>query len=52
MYNKSGTARRDKNRRSRVASLKLWPGSTASPVSLSDELTVAIRSKSATRSVF
>jgi pimeloyl-ACP methyl ester carboxylesterase len=27
---KSGTAARDKNRRSRVASLKLWPGSAAS----------------------
>src|SRR4051812_30426062 len=28
---KGGTARRDKNRRSHVASLKLWPGSAASP---------------------
>jgi len=45
----SGTARRDKNRRSRVASLKLWP---ASPVSLSDGSRVAIRAESATRSRF
>jgi hypothetical protein len=45
-----GTARRDKNRRSRVASLKLWPGSAASLASLSDDLTVAVRAQSATPS--
>jgi hypothetical protein len=49
---KSGTARRDKNRRSRVASLKLWPGSAASLASLSDDLTVAIRSEATTRFAF
>jgi hypothetical protein len=49
---KGGTARRDKNRRSRVASLKLWPGSAASPVSLSDALTVTIRTLRATRTLF
>jgi hypothetical protein len=47
-----GTARRGKNRRSRVASLKLWPGSAASPTSLSDDMTVAIREAAATRSRF
>jgi hypothetical protein len=47
---KSGTARRDKNRRSRVASLKLRPGSAASPASPSDDLTVAALPESATRS--
>src|SRR6202521_5269904 len=49
---KGGTARRDKNRRSRVASLKLWPGSEASPVRLSDGLTVPIRAQPATRTLF
>ena len=43
LLKKGGTARRDKNRRSRVASLKLWPGSAASLANLSDGLTVAIR---------
>jgi hypothetical protein len=47
---KGGTARRDKNRRSRVASLKLRPGSAASRASLSDVVTVAIPRGSATRS--
>jgi DNA invertase Pin-like site-specific DNA recombinase len=36
----------------RVASLKLWPGSAASPVSLSDGLTVANRARPATRTLF
>ena len=49
---KGGTARRDKNRRSRVASLKLWPGSAASPASPSDDPTLAISPESATRSRF
>jgi hypothetical protein len=49
---KSGTAGRDKNRRSRVAPLKLRPGSAASLANLRNILTVANASKSATRSRF
>ena len=45
---KSGTARREKNRRSRVAALKLRAGSAASRTSLSDGVTVAILSGAAT----
>jgi hypothetical protein len=33
MTRKGGTAGREKNRRSRVASLQFWPGRAASPVS-------------------
>jgi len=40
-----------KNWRSRVASLKLWPGSAASPANRSDYGRVAISSQSATRSL-
>jgi hypothetical protein len=47
---KSGTARRGKNRRSRVASLKLRAGSAASLASLSDKATLALRTGVATRS--
>jgi len=42
----------EKNRRSRVASLKLRTGSAASLASLGDGLTVAIRRRAATRSLF
>jgi hypothetical protein len=49
---KGGTARRDKNRRSRVASLKLRPGSAASPVERATIGRLAIRARSATRSRF
>ena len=49
---KGGTARRGKNRRSRVASLKLRAGSAASLASLSDEETVTTRAQAATRSRF
>jgi hypothetical protein len=52
MAGKGGIARRGKHQRSNVASLKMWPGSAASPVSLSDDLTVAIRPESATQSLF
>ena len=41
-----------KHWRPRAASLKFWPGSAASPVSRSDELTVATRAETATRSGF
>ena len=41
-----------KHWRPRAASLKFWPGSAASPVSRSDEMTVATRAETATRSRF
>src|SRR6185437_16824318 len=46
---KGGTAARDKSRRSRVASLKLWPASARSPVSLRNGPTVAAAARNRQR---